>query len=86
MIEIKESYENCEDIKRIAIYLKYQKVHCFKYNSDLDDGSSFRCFFESKVALSKNEEEIIIINRSNVRTRQYGEYDTHPCHDFIEKL
>ena len=66
---IKDQYEDADDIHRIAIYLKYQKIKCFKYNSDLDHESSTSCFFESKLSLSKDLDWFIIVNRSNIRTR-----------------
>ena len=51
--------------------LRYQRIKGFKYNSDLDPESTTCCFYESTIHLSKDEKEIIIMNRNIMHDRRY---------------
>jgi len=51
--------------------MMYQKMKCFKYNSDLDPESTNNCFYESTLQLSYDEDKIIIMNRHYNDSKRY---------------
>ena len=75
---IAREYQDTDDIDKIRLLLRYQRIKCFKYNSDLDPGSTATCFYESTIHLSKDETEIIIMNRDLIEERVYGQGDDGP--------
>jgi len=77
LAKIEHDYKDADDIDRIRTILKYQKMKCFKYNSDLDPESSSICFFESTLQLTKDEQKFIIMNRRYLANKRYGKVDNN---------
>ena len=62
-----------EDINRIILMMKYQKIKGFKYNSSLDEDTQGACFFECTIHLSENEEQLIINNKIPIKSKQFAQ-------------